>query len=74
LLSRGQGFHEYDNAQSQFVVSYTHSRGGILKGDGEGPPAAHPFQISAGVQQQTFYSFDGGSRSTILPVIHFTLF
>lgn len=74
LLSRGQGFHEYDNAQSQFVVSYTHSRGGIFKGDAEGPPAAHPFQISAGVQQQTFYSFDGGTRSTILPVIHFVLF
>ena len=74
LLSRGEGFHEYDNAQSQFVVSYTHARGGIFKRDGEGAPAAHPFQISAGVQQQTFYSFDGGTRSTILPVIHFTMF
>jgi tetratricopeptide (TPR) repeat protein len=74
LLSRGEGFHEYDNAQSQFVISYTHSRGGIFKQGSEGAPATHPFQISAGVQQQTFYSFDGGSRSTILPVIHFALF
>jgi tetratricopeptide (TPR) repeat protein len=75
LLSRGEGFHEYDNAQSQFVVSYTHSRGGISSRNPEnGAPAAHPFQISAGVQQQTFYSFDGGSKTSILPVIHFTLF
>ena len=34
----------------------------------------HSFRISFGVQQQTFYSFAGGSKSTILPVIHFTLF
>ncbi len=74
LLSRGEGFHQYDNAQSQFVVSYTHSRGGIFQKNPEGAPSAHPFQISAGVQQQTFYSFDGGARTTLLPIVHFTLF
>ena len=25
LLSRGEGFHEYDNAQSQFLAAYTHT-------------------------------------------------
>ena len=35
---------------------------------------AYPFRFSLGVQQQTFYSFAGGSKNTILPVVHFTLF
>jgi tetratricopeptide (TPR) repeat protein len=74
LLSRGEGFHQYDNAQSEFVVAYTHASGGISKLGGEGSTVAYPFRLSLGIQQQTFYSFAGGSRSTILPVIHFTLF
>ncbi|MGA2020092.1 MAG: tetratricopeptide repeat protein [Candidatus Sulfotelmatobacter sp.] len=74
LLSRGEGFHQYDNAQSEFVVAYTRARRGGSAEDGVGAPVAHPFQFSFGVQQQTFYSFAGGSRNTILPVIHFRLF
>jgi tetratricopeptide (TPR) repeat protein len=74
LLSRGQGFHEYDNAQSEFAVSYTRPMRGSSEGRAEGGGREYPFRFSAGVQQQTFYSFAGGSRSTILPVIHFTLF
>jgi hypothetical protein len=34
-------------------------------------------RFSVGVQQQTFYNFPGSSsvtKSTILPVVHFTLF
>jgi hypothetical protein len=74
LLSRGEGFHQYDNAQSEFVASYTRRVRGNSK-DGSGmAQVAHPFRFSLGVQQQTFYSFFGGSKSTILPVVHFTLF
>ena len=72
--SRGEGFHQYDNAQSEFVVAYTRARRGGSIEDGVGAPVAHPFRFSFGVQQQTFYSFAGGSRNTILPVIHFRLF
>jgi tetratricopeptide (TPR) repeat protein len=76
LLSRGEGFHEYDNAQSQFVVAYTHAnRAGASDGESRfGALMNHSFRFSFGVQQQTFYSFAGGSKSTILPVIHFNLF
>ena len=74
LLSRGQGYHEYDNAQSEFVVAYTRAGRGTSKSGEAGERIAYPFRLSVGVQQQTFYSFAGGSRSTILPVIHFTLF
>ncbi|HEX8811258.1 MAG TPA: hypothetical protein VF742_04625, partial [Terracidiphilus sp.] len=74
LLSRGSGFHAYDNVQSEFLVSYVRPLHGKLK-DGIGEvPVSYPMRFSIGVQQQTFYDFPGSSRSTILPVVHFTLF
>ena len=74
LLSRGSGYHTYDNAQSEFVVSYVRPLHGSLK-DGMGEvPVAFPMRFSIGIQQQTFYNFPGSSRSTILPIVHFTLF
>jgi hypothetical protein len=75
LLSRGSGYHQYDNAQSQFLVSYTRQLRSGVREVGEGPaPVAHPFRISFGLQQQTFYSFAGGGKTTLLPVVHFNLF
>jgi hypothetical protein len=73
LLSRGSGYHEYDNAQTQFLVSYTRPLHGASK-DSSGGELAHPFRLSFGLQQQTFYNFAGSSRTTILPVVHFNLF
>jgi tetratricopeptide (TPR) repeat protein len=74
LLSRGEGYHQYDNAQSEFVVSYTRPVHGTLKDGTPGGAASYPFRLSFGMQQQTFYSFAGTTRSVVLPVIHFTLF
>jgi hypothetical protein len=74
LLSRGSGYHEYDNAQSEFLVSYSRPMHGMLRDDQGTTPVAYPLRISFGVQQQTFYDFAGTSRSTILPVIHFNIF
>jgi len=74
LLSRGSGYHQYDNAQSEFLVSYMRPVRGNLK-DGTGEiPVAYPFRFSIGVQQQTFYNFAGSAKTTLLPVVHFTLF
>ena len=74
ILSRGEGYHAYDNAQSEFLVSYVRPVRGSLK-DGTGEvPVAYPFRFSVGVQQQTFYNFGGSSRTILLPVVHFTLF
>jgi hypothetical protein len=74
LLSRGAGYHTYDNAQSEFLVSYVRPLRGSLK-DGMGEvPVSYPMRFSFGVQQQTFYNFPGTSKTTLLPVIHFTLF
>jgi tetratricopeptide (TPR) repeat protein len=74
LLSRGMGYHVYDNAQSEFVVAYTRAMRGAGKYDAGGAPVSHPFRLSFGLQQQTFYNFNGSSKTTILPVIHFSLF
>ena len=74
LLSRGAGYHEYDNAQSEFLVSYTRPVRKFLRDGSAGEPVAHPFRFSFGLQQQTFYDFAGSSRTTLLPVVHFTLF
>ena len=74
LLSRGEGYHEYNNAQSEFLVTYTRPlRAGLKDGSG-GVPVTHPFRLSFGFQQQTFYEFTGSSKTTLLPVVHFTLF
>ena len=74
LLSRGMGFHQYDNAQSEFLVSYMRPvRGSVKDGTGE-IPVSYPFRFSVGVQQQTFYNFAGTSKTTLLPVVHFTLY
>lgn len=73
-LSRGQGFHAYDNAEGQFLISYV--RPVYRKfDDGTGDIAvAYPVQFSFGVQQQTFYNFAGQSKTAILPVVKFTWF
>ena len=75
VLSRGSGYHYYDNAQSEFLVSYVRPVRGSLK-DGTGEvPVAYPMRFSFGIQQQTFYNFPGSSKTTsVLPVVHFTLF
>jgi hypothetical protein len=74
ILSRGYGYHAYDNAQSEFLVSYVRPLRGRLK-DGMGEvPVSFPMRFSFGLQQQTFYDFPGSSRTTLLPVVHFTLF
>src|SRR5581483_11689924 len=74
VLSRGSGYHAYDNAQSEFLVSYVRPlRGSIHDGTGE-VPVSYPLRFSVGVQQQTFYNFPGSSKTTLLPVVHFTLF
>ena len=74
VLSRGEGYHNYDNAQSEFLVSYVRTvHGGVKDGMGQ-VPVNYPMRFSFGVQQQSFYDFPGSSRTTVLPVVHFTLF
>ena len=73
VLSRGEGYHQYDNAQSEFLVSYTRPMHGASK-DATGEPIEHPMRFAFGLQQQTFYDFAGSTKTTLLPVVHFNLF
>jgi hypothetical protein len=74
VISRGSGFHSYDNVQSQFLVSYVRPLRGRVKDGSIETPVSFPLRFSIGVQQQSFYNFPGSSRNTVLPVVHLTLF
>ncbi|MBZ5532921.1 MAG: tetratricopeptide repeat protein [Acidobacteriia bacterium] len=73
-FSRGEGFHAYDNARSQFLVSYVRPVTRSLD-DGNGDlRVSYPAKFSFGIQQQTFYNFGGQGRNVFLPVVRVTLF
>jgi tetratricopeptide (TPR) repeat protein len=74
VISRGSGFHAYDNVQSQFLVSYVRPLRGRVKDGSVETPVSFPLRFSIGIQQQSFYNFPGSSRNTVLPVVHLTLF
>jgi len=74
VLSRGMGYHPYDNVQSELLVSYVHALHGSVRDSADQVPVRFPMRFSLGVQQQTFYNFPGSSKNTVLPVVHFTLF
>ena len=74
VISRGSGFHSYDNVQSQFLVSYVRPLRGSVKDGSVETPVSFPLRLSIGIQQQSFYNFPGSSRNTVLPVVHLTLF
>ena len=72
--SQGKGFHAYDNVTNQIMVTYTKGLQRVVD-DGMGEvPVTYPMRISLGMQQQSFYDFNGRNRNTFLPVIQFSLF
>jgi hypothetical protein len=73
-LSRGEGFHAYDNAQSQFLVTYVRGLRGSVQDGPETVSVSYPMRFSFGVAQQTFYNFNGSSQTTLLPIVRLTLF
>jgi tetratricopeptide (TPR) repeat protein len=73
-LSRGEGFHAYDNFNNQVTVSYTKTLQKQLN-DGSGEvPVNYPVRFSFGIAQQTFYNFQGTNRVTLEPVIRINLY
>jgi hypothetical protein len=73
-LSRGQGFHDYDNLQSGFLISYLKPVRRTLHDESEQVTVAYPLRFAFGIQQQQFYNFNGPNRSAFLPVIRFSFF
>jgi hypothetical protein len=72
--SKGEGFSAYNNISNLVMVTYTKGLQRPMQ-DGIGEvPVTYPLRISFGIQQQSFYDFNGRNRNTFLPIIHFNVF
>jgi len=72
--SRGEGLSLYDNVTNEVMVSWVKGFQRPMN-DGIGEvPVTYPLRISVGIEQQSFYNFNGTSRNTILPIIRINLF
>jgi tetratricopeptide (TPR) repeat protein len=72
--SKGEGFDTYNNISNEVMASFTK---GLQRpvNDGAGEVSVtYPFRISFGLQQQTFYNFNGKNRNTFLPIIRLSVF
>jgi len=72
--SKGEGFAAYNNVSNEVMASFTK---GLQRpvNDGAGEVSVtYPFRISFGIQQQTFYNFNGKNRNTFLPIIRLNVF
>lgn len=75
-MSRGMGFHLYDNMDSGLMVSYTHGfRRDVQDGMGR-VPVDFPIKVSFGFEQDNFYNFTGGTGNSTMfrPVIRLNIF
>ena len=73
-LSRGQGFHTYDNTQAGFLVSYVKPLRRALRDGDQEVSVSYPLRFSFGFQQQVFYNFSGRASSALLPVVRLSFF
>lgn len=72
--SKGEGFAAYNNVSNQVMASYTKGlQRPVTDGAGE-VSVTYPLRVSFGIQQQTFYNFNGKNRNTFLPIISLSLF
>jgi tetratricopeptide (TPR) repeat protein len=74
VWSRGEGFHAYDNITSEVTVSYIRSMQRSVTDAMGTVPVSYPMHFSFGIQQQSFYDFQGNNRNTFLPVVHLNFF
>lgn len=72
--SRNMGFHAYDAVQSGFSVSYAMPVGRRFEENGHALNLRYPICFSAGVQQETFFNFTGGSNQQFRPFVQVSIF
>ena len=73
-FSRGMGFHDYDNVQSSFLISYIKPlRRNVSDGFGQ-VPVEYPIRLSFGVQNANYFNFTGNHQTILSPLIRLTLF
>jgi hypothetical protein len=72
--SSTRGFHVYDAVQSGFAVSYAMPfRRGYSDESGE-VPLQYPIRFSAGMQQESFFNFQGSHTQQFRPYFSINLF
>ncbi len=72
--SRGMSFHDYDNVQSGFFISYVKPWRRMLNDATGAVPVEYPLRFSFGIQNQEFASFAGRGVAQFAPVVRLTLF
>jgi len=73
-FSRGMGFHDYDNVQSSFLISYIKPlRRNVSDSFGQ-VPVEYPIRLSFGVQNANYFNFTGNHQTILSPLIRLTLF
>ncbi len=74
-LSRGEGFQMYNNYQTGVLVSYMKPLRRRINDGGEALNVDYPLSFSFGIEQQSFYNYNGAGRSSFFrPVIKISLF
>ena len=72
--ARGETDHTYDNAHTDFLVTYTHPVHRTMD-DGLGEtPVQYPLQFSFGLQQEQYFNFTGTGQSRFVPVFRLSVF
>ena len=75
IFSRGMGFHDYDNVQNSFLISYVRPFRRSIEDGGGAVPVQFPLRISFGIQSASYFNFSGtGSTNQIRPVVQLNLF
>jgi hypothetical protein len=72
--SRNMGFHVYDAVQSGFAVSYAMPVTRQFDDGGDHVRVRYPIRFTVGVQQQSFFNFDGGNKQQFRPYISINVF
>ena len=72
--SRGMGFHDYDNVQSGFFISYVKPWRRMLADATGEVPVEYPLRFSFGIESQEFGNFAGRDQAQLRPVVRLTLF
>ena len=72
--SRNMGFHTYDAVQSGFAVSYAMPFQHSFREADEKVTVRYPIRFTAGVQQETFYNFNGGNNQQLRPYFRISIF
>ena len=72
--SSTRSFHAYDAIQNGFSVTYARPFRRKFNDESGAVMLQYPIRISAGLQQETFFNFQGGQNQQFRPYVSITLF